>query len=52
VEAVCERVIVIARGRIVGEGTSAELGARLGRNRLEDIFLDLVRDEAGSRERA
>ena len=52
VEAVCERVIVIARGRIVGEGTPAELGARLGRSRLEDIFLDLVRDDASSRERA
>ena len=52
VEAVCERVIVIARGRIVGEGTPAELGARLGRSRLEDIFLDLVRDESGGREQA
>jgi ABC-2 type transport system ATP-binding protein len=52
VEAVCERVIVIARGRIVGEGTPAELGARLGRSRLEDIFLDLVRDEPGGREQA
>ena len=45
VEALCERVVVIARGRIVGEGTPAELGERLGRSRLEDIFLDLVRDE-------
>jgi ABC-type Na+ transport system ATPase subunit NatA len=45
-------VIVIARGRIVGEGTPAELGARLGRSRLEDIFLDLVRDDADGRERA
>ncbi len=47
VEAVCDRVIVIARGRIVGEGTAAELGARLGHERLEDIFLDLVREPAG-----
>ncbi len=31
VEALCERVVVIARGRIVGEGTPAELAARLGR---------------------
>jgi gliding motility-associated transport system ATP-binding protein len=45
VEALCERVVVIARGRIVGEGTPAELGERLGRSRLEDIFLDLVRGE-------
>jgi ABC-2 type transport system ATP-binding protein len=45
VETLCERVVVIARGRIVGEGTPAELGERLGRTRLEDIFLELVRGE-------
>jgi ABC-2 type transport system ATP-binding protein len=48
VEALCERVVVIARGRIVGEGTPAELGARLGRSRLEDVFLDLVRGGEGA----
>jgi ABC-2 type transport system ATP-binding protein len=31
VEALCERVIVIARGRLAGEGTPAELGRRVGR---------------------
>ena len=31
VEALCERVVVIARGRLAGEGTPAELGRRLGR---------------------
>ena len=36
----------------VGEGTPAELGARLGRSTLEDIFLDLVRDDARTQERA
>jgi len=30
VEKLCERVVVIARGRIVGVGTPAELGRRLG----------------------
>ncbi|MCW5890116.1 MAG: ABC transporter ATP-binding protein [bacterium] len=30
VEALCERVVVIARGRLVGEGTPAELATRLG----------------------
>jgi ABC-2 type transport system ATP-binding protein len=35
VESVCERVIVIARGRLVGEGTPQELSARIGvRNRV------------------
>ena len=33
VEALCERVIVIARGRLVGEGTPLELSARLGSRR-------------------
>jgi ABC-2 type transport system ATP-binding protein len=31
VEALCERVIVIAHGRVVGEGTPAQLHDRLGR---------------------
>jgi len=31
VQTLCERVIVIARGSLVGEGTPLELGARLGR---------------------
>jgi len=31
VEALCERVIVIAAGRLVGEGTARELAARAGR---------------------
>jgi ABC-2 type transport system ATP-binding protein len=47
VEALCERVIVIARGRLVGEGTPRELSERLGEGTLdlEDIFLRLVRAE-------
>jgi len=30
VEAICERVVVLARGRVVAEGTPAELSSRLG----------------------
>jgi len=40
VEALCERVVVIARGRIVGEGTPAELSARLGRRRRVVVRVD------------
>ena len=40
VEAVCERVIVIARGRLVAEGTPAELGQRLGRRRRVRLRVD------------
>ncbi len=46
-ERMAERIGVIARGRLVAEGTLAELRARLGReSSLEDIFLDLVADGA------
>jgi ABC-2 type transport system ATP-binding protein len=33
VETLCERVVVIARGRLVGEGSPADLAARLGGRR-------------------
>src|SRR5881296_349875 len=53
VATVCERVIVIARGQVVGEGTPGELSARLGLGEempdLEQIFLRLVRDGEGPR---
>jgi len=44
-----ERIGVITHGRLIAEGTLAELRSRLGRDQtsLEDIFLDLVaRDDA------
>jgi ABC-2 type transport system ATP-binding protein len=40
VDAVCERVVVVARGRVVGEGTPRELGARLGRRRRVVVRVD------------
>src|SRR5690606_21349061 len=42
-ERMAERIGVIADGRLIAEGTLAELRTRLGReSTLEDIFLDLV----------
>ena len=38
VDAICTRVIVIAHGRIVANGTPAELKARSPSGRLEDVF--------------
>jgi ABC-2 type transport system ATP-binding protein len=38
VEAVCSRVIIIDRGRIVANGTPQELKARSPEGRLEDVF--------------
>jgi ABC-2 type transport system ATP-binding protein len=40
VEALCQRVIVIARGRLVGEGTPADLARRLGARRRVIVRLD------------
>jgi ABC-2 type transport system ATP-binding protein len=43
-----ERIGVINGGRLVAEGTQAELRARIGRGKttLEEIFLDLVAESA------
>ena len=40
VEALCQRVVVIARGRVVGEGTPAELNQRLGRGTRVRVRVD------------
>jgi len=48
VEALCERVIVIAHGRLVGEGTPLELSARLGRRRKVVLRVDGPADEVAA----
>ena len=46
-ERMAERIGVINHGRLVAEGTLAELRTRIGRETtLEEIFLDLVAEEA------
>ena len=42
VEAVCSRVIIIDRGRIVANGTPIELKARSPQGRLEDVFRSIT----------
>jgi ABC-2 type transport system ATP-binding protein len=44
VERLAHRVLVLKRGRLVDEGTPAELLARYGREDLEEVFLDIARD--------
>ncbi len=45
-ERMAERIGVINHGRLVAEGTLAELRTRIGRETtLEEIFLDLVAQE-------
>jgi ABC-2 type transport system ATP-binding protein len=43
VERLCERVIIMKRGRIEDDAPPGELLARYGRDNLEDVFLDVAR---------
>lgn len=45
VEAICTRCIIIAGGKIVANGTPAELKARNPNGRLEEVFRDLTLGE-------
>ncbi len=47
VSAICDRVVVVARGRVVAEGTPAELLEATGRDDLEAAFVDLIGTEEG-----
>jgi sodium transport system ATP-binding protein len=48
VSALCDRIIVIARGRIVASGTPDELREKTGRQNLEDAFVTLVGLDQGA----
>ncbi|MGB7587735.1 MAG: ABC transporter ATP-binding protein [Solirubrobacterales bacterium] len=50
-EQLCDRIAFINEGRIVGEGTSAQLSARFGVDNLEDAYLALVGRKELSRSR-
>jgi ABC-2 type transport system ATP-binding protein len=43
VERLCDRVIMLKQGRIVDDGSPAELIEHFGRSTLEEVFLDLAR---------
>ncbi len=43
VERLCERVIIMKRGRIEDDDTPAKLLTRYGRRTLEEVFLDVAR---------
>lgn len=47
VSALCDRVVIIARGRVVADGTPAELQASTGKETLEDAFIELIGTEEG-----
>jgi ABC-2 type transport system ATP-binding protein len=47
VERLCDRVIIMKKGRIEDDGTPAALLARYGRRTLEEVFLDVARGRIG-----
>ena len=47
VAALCDRIVVIAKGRVVAEGTADELRAKSGEENLEDAFVQLIGSEEG-----
>ncbi|MGA7786584.1 MAG: ABC transporter ATP-binding protein [Xanthobacteraceae bacterium] len=52
VERLCQRVIIMKRGRIEGDDTPAKLLARYGRRTLEEVFLDVARGNGAEVEAA
>jgi ABC-2 type transport system ATP-binding protein len=51
VERLCDRVIIMKRGRIEEDDTPQGLLARHGRENLEEVFLDVARGRGDKRER-
>ncbi|MCS6921969.1 MAG: ABC transporter ATP-binding protein [Elioraea sp.] len=52
VERMCDRVLMLKRGRVVDEGAPGELIARYGREDLEEVFLDIARGRGAAAEAA
>jgi ABC-2 type transport system ATP-binding protein len=52
VERLCERVIIMKRGRIEDDDTPQRLLIRYGRETLEEVFLDVARGRSEAREAA
>ena len=47
VAALCDRIVIIAKGRIVAEGSKEELLERAGTESLEDAFVSIIGTEEG-----
>jgi len=47
VAALCDRIVVIAQGRVVAAGTADELRAQTGEDNLEDAFVKVIGSEEG-----
>jgi ABC-2 type transport system ATP-binding protein len=49
VERLCERVVFLSTGRVVADGTAADIAERFGRDGLESVFLHLASLPAATR---
>ncbi len=47
VSALCDRIVLIARGRVVAEGTPEEIKARAGKDNLEEAFVSVIGTDHG-----
>ncbi|NYZ61841.1 ATP-binding cassette domain-containing protein [Luteimonas deserti] len=47
VAALCDRIVIIAKGRVVASGTADELRARFGTENLEDAFVHAIGSDEG-----
>jgi len=47
VAALCDRIVVVAHGRVVAEGSPDELRARTGRDNLEEAFVSVIGSDQG-----
>jgi sodium transport system ATP-binding protein len=47
VAALCDQVVVMAKGRVVAQGSPAELCERTGKTSLEDAFITLIGTDEG-----
>ena len=49
VERLCERVVFLSAGRIVADGSAAEVAALFGRGDLEEVFIHLAEEREAAR---
>jgi sodium transport system ATP-binding protein len=47
VAALCDRIVVIAKGRVMANGTPDELRGQTGEDNLEDAFVKAIGSEEG-----
>ena len=47
VAALCDRIVIISKGRVMAQGTADELREQFGEQNLEDAFVKAIGTEEG-----